>query len=179
MQSKDEAAPLTPEINQPIRYIERIGDYYRGLGYGAPYRWAHHAEVPFQPLRKPLAGCLVALVTTAAPFLPAGGDQGPGAYNARAKFYRVYSGDSVQDHDLRISHLAYDRAHTTAEDANTWFPLPQLRRSCAAGRIGAVAPRFHGIPTNRSQRVTITEDCPELVARCRDDAVDAALLVAN
>jgi hypothetical protein len=180
MQSEDETAGLTPGIDQPIRYIERLRDYYQGLGYGAPYRWAHHDEVPFQPLLKPLAGSRVALITTAAPFLPERGDQGPGApYNARAKFYRVYSGDSAQDHDLRISHLAYDRAHTTAEDANTWFPLPQLRRSSAAARIGAVAPRFHGVPTNRSQRVTITEDCPELVARCREDAVDAALLVAN
>jgi hypothetical protein len=50
--------------------------------------------------------------------------------------------DSAIDHDLRISHLPYDRAHTTAEAANTWFPLAQLRRCAAAGRIGAVAPRF-------------------------------------
>jgi hypothetical protein len=180
MKNRNELTGVAPGIDVPIRYIERIRDYYQGLGYGAPYRWAHHVEVPFHPLPKSLAGSRVALVTTAAPFLPGGGDQGPGApYNAHAKFYRVYSGDTAQDHDLRISHLAYDRAHTTAEDANTWFPLPQLRRSGAAGRIGAVAPRFHGVPTNRSQRVTITEDCPELVARCREDAVDAALLVAN
>jgi hypothetical protein len=180
MNSQDELPGFAPEIDAPIPYIKRLSDYYAGLGYEAPYRWAHYAEVPFQPLLKPLAACRVALITTAAPFRPELGDQGPGApYNAQAKFYSVYSGDSAIDHDLRISHLAYDRAHTTAEDANTWFPLAQLRRCAAAGRIGAVAPRFHGAPTNRSQRVTIERDCPELVARCRKDGADAAILVAN
>jgi glycine/betaine/sarcosine/D-proline reductase family selenoprotein B len=164
----------------PIPYLERVRDYYQGLGYGAPYRWAHYAAVPFQPLAKPLAQCRIALITTAAPYQPGIGDQGAGApYNAAAKFYRVYSGDTALDHDLRISHVAYDRAHTTAEDANTWFPLRQLRRAAMAGRIGAVAPHFHGSPTNRSQRTTLDQDCPELLARCREDGVDAAILVPN
>ena len=69
--------------------------------------------------------------------------------------------------------------HTTAEDSNTWFPLHQLRRSAAAGRIGAVGPRFHGAPTNRSHRATLEKDCPELLARCRADGADSAVLVAN
>src|SRR4029077_14834108 len=88
-------------------------------------------------------------------------------------------GDTAIDHDLRICHVAIDRAHTTAEDSNTWFPLPQLRRCAAAGLIGEVAPRFHGAATNRSHRTTIERDCPELLARCRADAIDAAVLVAN
>ena len=83
------------------------------------------------------------------------------------------------DHDLRISHVAIDRKHTTAEDPGTWFPLPELRRAAERGRIGAVAPRFHGLPTNRSHRVTLEVDCPEVVARCKADGVDAAILVAN
>ena len=180
MKYQDEFAGFAAEIDAPIPYMKRLRDYYAGLGYEAPYRWAHYAEVPFQPLLKPLSACRVALITTAAPYRPDLGDQGPGApYNARAKFYSVYSGDSAIDHDLRISHLAYDRAHTTAADANTWFPLAQLRRCTAAGRIGAVAPRFHGAPTNRVQRVTIERDGPELVARCQKDSADAAVLVAN
>jgi hypothetical protein len=80
---------------------------------------------------------------------------------------------------VRISHLGIDRQHTTAEDSNTWFPLPQLRRCAAAGQIGEVAPRFHGAPTNRSHRTTLEQDCPELLARCRADGADAAVLVAN
>ena len=42
-----------------------------------------------------------------------------------------------------------------------------------------MAPRFHGTPTNRSQRVTLEQDCPELVARCKADEVDAVILVPN
>lgn len=180
MSGQDDYPGFAPDHDAPIPYMQRIRDYYLALGYGAPYRWAHHAEVPFQPLKKPLAECRVALITTAAPYQPGKGDQGPGApYNAAAKFYSVYSGDAAADHDLRISHVAIDRVHTTAEDSNTWFPLPQLRRCAAAGRIGEVAPRFHGAPTNRSHRTTIHADCPELLARCRADGVDAAVLVAN
>ena len=47
------------------------------------------------------------------------------------------------------------------------------------GRIGAVGPRFFGAPTNRSQRVTIETDAPEILARCRADAIDAVVLVPN
>ncbi len=164
----------------PIPYLQRIRGYYQALGYGVPYEWAHYAEVPFHPLHAPLSECRIALITTAAPYQPGKGDQGPGApYNARAKFYTVYSGDTVQDHDLRISHIAIDRKHTSAEDSAAYFPLAELRRRAAAGRIGSVAPRFHGAPTNRSHRVTLTIDCPEIVARCKDDGVDAAILVPN
>jgi D-proline reductase (dithiol) PrdB len=179
------ASPATCESGAaahdvPIPYLERIRTYYQALGYGAPYEWAHYTEVPFTELRKPLRQCRVALVTTAAPYQPGQGDQGPGApYNARAKFYTVYSADTAQDHDLRISHVAIDRQHTTAEDPGTYFPLPALRRCAQAGRIGALAARFHGAPTNRSQRTTLEVDGPEIVARCQADGVDAAILVPN
>jgi D-proline reductase (dithiol) PrdB len=164
----------------PIPYLARIRAYYAGLGYGAPYEWAHYAHVPFHRLAKPLNEARVTIVTTAAPFQPGKGDQGPGApYNAAAKFYTVYSGDTDRDHDLRISHIAIDRDHTTAEDPGTYFPLPALRHAAARGRIGRLAPRFHGLPTNRSHRTTLEVDCPEVVARCRADGVDVALLVPN
>jgi D-proline reductase (dithiol) PrdB len=164
----------------PIPYLQRVREYYVGLGYGAPYAWAHYAEVPFHRLAKPLTQASVAIVTTAAPYQPDKGDQGPGApHNAAAKFFTVYSGATDRDHDLRISHIAIDRKHTAADDPGTYFPLPALRRAAARGRIGRVAPRFHGLPTNRSHRTTLEVDCPEVVARCRADGVDAALLVPN
>jgi D-proline reductase (dithiol) PrdB len=183
MSEGEEELGFAPEHDAPIPYLTRVRDYYQALGYGAPYRWAHYAEVPFTPLRKPLANSRIGLITTAAPYQPDKGDQGPGApYNAAAKFYRVYSGDSAADPDLRISHVAYDRAHTTAADSHTWFPLKQLRRlaspATSGARIGEVAPRFHGAPTNRSQRTTLERDCPELLARVREDKADAVILVA-
>jgi hypothetical protein len=80
---------------------------------------------------------------------------------------------------VRISHIAYDRVHTSADDSGTWFPLPQMQRLAQEGRIGEVAPRFFGAPTNRSHRVTIETDAPEILARCLEDKVDAAVLVPN
>jgi D-proline reductase (dithiol) PrdB len=172
--------PFAPEDDVPIPYIQRTRDYYLALGYNNPYRWAHFVDAPFTRLRKPLAASRVALITTAAPYQAGTGDQGPGApYNAAAKFYQVYSAPTDGMPDLRISHVEYDRAHTTAADMNTYFPLACLREVAAAGRIGAVAPRFHGAPTNRSQRVTMEVDSPELLRRCQEDEVDAALLVPN
>jgi hypothetical protein len=179
MSEAEDEFGFAPDHDVPIPYMQRIRDYYQTLGYGAPYRWAHYAEVPFAPVTKPLAESRIALVTTAAQYQPAKGDQGPGAaYNAAAKFYTVYSGDSAADHDLRIAHVGYDRIHTTAEDGNSWFPLPALRRAATAGRIGEVAPRFHGAPTNRSHRTTLDIDCPELLRRIREDRADAVILAA-
>jgi len=176
----DAAFGFAPDYDAPIPYMQRTRDYYRAIGYTTPYRWAHYVDAPFQPLRKPLAQSRIAIVTTAAPFRPDKGDQGPGAaYNGAAKFYQVYDGDTAKPHDLRISHIGYDRKHTTATDQNAWFPLPALLRAAATGRIGAVAPRFFGAPTNRSHRVTIETDAPEILRRCREDAVDAVIVVPN
>jgi D-proline reductase (dithiol) PrdB len=174
-----DALGFAPEWDVPVRYIERTHAWYDALGTNNPYRYAQYVEVPFAPLARPLSDCRIALLTTAAPYQPDKGPQGAGApYNAAAKFYRVYSGDTAIDHDLRVSHVGIDRDHIT-DDANTWFPLPALRRAAASGRIGEVAPRFHGVPTNRSQRHTLETDCPEVLARCREDGVHAAILVAN
>ena len=176
----DDRTGFAPDDDTPIPYMARTRNYYQAIGYTTPYRWAHYVASPFQPLRKPLAQSRVAIVTTAAPFDPAKGDQGPGAsYNGGAKFYSVYDGDTSQSHDLRISHIAYDRVHTTADDSGTWFPLPQLQRLAAEGRIGRLAPRFLGAPTNRSHRITSDTDAPDILARCRADDVDAAVLVPN
>jgi hypothetical protein len=171
---------FAPDDDSPIPYMQRTRDYYAAIGYTTRYRWAHYVEAPFQPLKKPLSQSRVTIITTAAPFDPAKGDQGPGAaYNGGAKFYQVYDGDTSTPHDLRISHIGYDRKHTTATDSGTWFPLPQLLSAAAAGRIGVVGPRFFGAPTNRSHRVTIETDAPEILARCIADKVDAAVLVPN
>lgn len=164
----------------PIAYIDRTRAYYAALGYPAPYCWARFDDVPFAPLPRPLSACSIAIVTTAAPFRPGKGDQGPGAaYNAAAKFFRVYQGETAEIPDLRISHVAIDRDHCSGTDIGTYFPLAALRGAERAGRIGGVAPHFFGLPTDRSQRATLGRDCPDLLDRCRRDRIDAAILVPN
>lgn len=169
-----------PALDAPVPYMARTRAWYLALGFDNPYQWAHHHDAPFTRLARPLARSVLTLVTTAAPYRPDKGDQGPGArYNAAAKFYTVYSGDTAIDHDLRIAHVAIDRKHTSMTDPGTWFALPALRAACASGRVGRLAARFHGAPTNRSQRQTLDVDAPEILRRCREDGVEAAVLVPN
>jgi hypothetical protein len=158
----------------PIPYIERTRRYYAALGYATPYRWARHDDVPFHALPKPLGARRVALVTTATPILTA-----RHRYDAAAKFFAVTSGDTQQEPDLRINHVAIDFKHTTGADQGSFFPLHALRRAVDAGRIGALTRRFHGAPTNRSQRATRETDAPEILARCQEDGAEAAILVPN
>jgi hypothetical protein len=179
MSPTDAESGFAPEWDQPIRYIDRTHRWYDVLGYGNPYRYAQFTAVPFTRLPRPLARCRVALLSTAAPYQPDKGDQSVRSpYNAAAKFYKPYTGDTSEDHDVRAAHVAIDRVHA-GDDVNAWFPLPALRRAAAAGRIGQVAPRFVGVPTNRSQRHTMEVDCAEVLALLRQDAVDAAVLVPN
>ena len=77
-------APGVPDLgfaaddDTPIAYLQRVRTYYQALGYGAPYVWAHCADVPFRPLAKPLSACRVAIVTTAAPGRTGGRPPSPG-----------------------------------------------------------------------------------------------------
>jgi len=166
-------------VNEPIRYIERTRAYYGALGY-APYRWAEHEEVPFVRPRVPLADARLVLLTTAAPFRAELPDQGPGAaYSAAAKFYRVYDVPVDPPPDVRISHVGYDRVHTTAADSNTWLPIARLREAVGEGRVGALAERVIGVPTNRSHRATTEQDAPDVLERVRALDADVVLLVPN
>src|SRR5207237_3101052 len=98
-QTLDALLGFAPDYDSPIPYMARTREYYAAIGYTTPYRWAHYVDAPFQPLKKPLAQSRVTIITTAAPFDPAKGDQGAGAkYNGGAKFYSVYDGDGSKNH---------------------------------------------------------------------------------
>ena len=162
-----------------IGYIERTRNYYGRLGYPA-YTWAANDTTPFQPPARPVAESRVALITTAAPCRPDLGDQGAGApYNAAAKFFEVYTVPADPVPDLRISHLGYDRRHTSAEDPNTWLPVNRLREAVAEGVIGSLADEVIGVPTNRSQRVTREQDAARALQACLRGNADLALLVPS
>ena len=165
---------------EPISYIQRTTDYYLGLGYNNPYQWACFDDVPFTHPEKPLKDMSIAIVTTAAPYQPDKGDQGPGAvYNAAAKFHAVYRLPVTPEPDLRISHIAIDRTHTHAADENTYLPLTCLKQAAEKKEIGTMAPFVYGFPTNRSQRTNLKQDCPELVSQLLADEVDSLILVPN
>ena len=171
---------FAPELDQPVRYIERTRSYYLGLGYDNPYVWAHYIDVPFTPLKKPLNQSVLGLITTAVPFDSAKGNQGPGAsYNAAAKFYQPYQMRIDAEIDLRIAHVGIDRKNANMEDSNCWFPLAAARQAVNAQRIQALSPHFYGLPTNRSQRHTLDIDAPIILEILRADKVDVAVLIPN
>lgn len=167
-------------MTDPLRYIARTRAYYLALGYDAPYVWAQNADIPFTPLQKLLSKAKVALVTTAALFDPAKGDQGPKApYNGGAKFYSPYQAPVENAPKTGISHIAYDRKHTPATDEQAWLPLNALRQAAIDDVIGSVTEHFHGLPTNRSQRATLEDDAVLLLAALKRDHADAAIFVPN
>lgn len=156
-----------------VSYIDRTREFYAAQGYEKPYVWARHTEAPFAPLAKPLAQSRVALITTASPWRE--GEPVDGVLRGGK---RVWSGPTgAPPERLYTDDLAWDKEATHTRDVESFLPIRRLQEHVAQGRIGSVAPRFLGVPTDYSQRRTLEQDAPEILARCRGDGVDVALLV--
>jgi len=154
-------------MGEPVRYMERSRRYYEAQGFERPYVWVHHEEVPFTVPEKPMADCTLAVITTAS-------------LNVRdaAEPRAVASFESVDPPPrLFASDLSWDRQATHMDDINAYLPIEALREFAASGRIGGLARRFHCAATEFSTRRTLQSDTPELLARCRDDRADIALLL--
>ena len=153
--------------SQPVAYMQRTRRYYEAQGFEKHYTWAHFDDVPFAKLEKPLAQSTLALITTAAVFPRTPADA------------RAVISDSTRQAPERLyaDDLSWDKKATHLDDLNSYFPIDHLRRFVAEGRIGALAERFHCAPTEYSQRRTLESDAPEILARCREDGTDIALLV--
>ena len=166
-----------------VSYIDRTREFYGAQGYEKPYAWSRNTDAPFAALAKPLAESRVALITTASPWRedkPAFDSDKhlPKHEGVLRGEKEVWSGDaSVTPERLYTDDLAWDKESTHTDDVDSFLPLTHVRAAAEAGRIGSVAPRFHGVPTDYSQRRTIEQDAPEVLARCREDEVDIALLV--
>ena len=179
--SLDDQLGFAPDYDSPIPYMQRTRDYYAAIGYTTPYRWAHYVDAPFQPLSKPLA-------QSRGDHRHHGGavSSRPRATRGRARPTMAAPSSTrsipaTPSQHARSAHLAYrlrPRAHHGDRQRHL-VSAAAAAAAAAAGRIGAVAPRFHGAPTNRSHRVTVETDAPEILRRCREDEVDAAILVPN
>ena len=152
------------QADEPVRYIERTRDYYRALGYAKDYVWAQHDEVPFVRLAKPLSGSRIALITTASPADFKGTRQ-------------VWSGPvSPPPARLFTANLAWDKESTHTDDRESFLPIEAASKLAAEGVFAGLTARFHGVPTEYSQRKTTEEDAPQVLRRLRDDGADAAIL---
>ncbi|MCX7381172.1 MAG: hypothetical protein NT133_07090 [Alphaproteobacteria bacterium] len=153
----------------PTGYMERTRLYYRALGYGSDYVWAHHADAPFARLAKPLAESRIAFVSTSSP---------PDRSNRDDKGGRhVWSGPTDAPPDRLLTHdLAWDKETTHTRDRASFLPIEAAQSLAREGLIAGLTPSFHGIPTEYSHRKTIDVDAPELVRRLRDERSDGVLL---
>ncbi len=150
-----------------IQYIRRTRDYYRAQGFEKDYIWAHFDEIPFSSLAKPLADCTITLVTTAVvePERP-----------TSIREACSYPFSEVPE-NFHTDDSAWDKTTTNTDDRQSYFPLEVLREFAISKRIGRLAPRFHFVPTEYSQRNTLEKDAPAILEACTTDQVDIALLV--
>ncbi len=156
-----------------VSYMDKTREFYRAQGYASPYRYAYFDEVPFTPLSRPLSECRITLITTATEFTSEDEQEG-GTRPPK----RVFSGSTAEPPErLYTADLGWDKGATHTDDLDSFFPIHRLQELVQDGRIGSLAPRFHGAPTEYSQRRTIEQDAPEILSRCREDGVDVALLV--
>ena len=154
----------------PIDYMERTRRYYRALGYERDYRWAHHQDVPFARLRKPLSDSRLALIVTA-------NRPGPWSQNNPPK-RQIWSGEIADAPDsLYTQDLAWDKESTHMRDRESYFPLAALMQLVERGLFGGLAEQFHNVPTLYSQHLTTETNAPEILRRVSAGHADAALLV--
>lgn len=161
-------ATTTSSSAYDVPYMERSCAYYRAQGYERDYRWAHFEDTPFTALTKPLTECRLGVVTTAMPDTLEG-----------RRERKIYSLPSLPPPaSMCTDNLAWHRAVTHTEDVASFLPLEQLHFLAEDESLFAgLAPRFHCLPTEYSQRNTSSEDAPEILRRLREDAVDIVLLV--
>ncbi len=153
------------DADLPIKYIDRTRHYYRALGYTQDYIWATFNDVPFSELAKPLSESRIALVTTASPIDFDG-------------VKRVWSAPvSPTPQKLFTDNVAWDKESTHTNDRASFLPIEAATELASEGLFGGLTARFHGVPTEYSQRKTLTEDAPRILARVREDGADAAVLI--
>ena len=153
----------------PVKYIERTRQYYRAMGYKRDYVWATFEKVPFSKLNGALSNKRIAFITTAV---------APNLSNIlEDKTRAVWSCDiNSVPANLFTEHLAWDKDSTHTKDQESFLPIDAARGQIKQGYFASLGVRLHGVPTEYSQRKTMEEDAPQILARLREDGANAAFL---
>lgn len=77
---------------------------------------------------------------------------------------------------LHTADLAWDKESTHTEDRGSFLPIEIAAKLAGEGVFAGLTPRFHGVPTDYSQRRTTEDVAPRLLQRLRDDGADGAVL---
>lgn len=160
---------MSDGLNAPIPYMERTRQYYRAMGYNKDYVWAHNENTPFTSIKKPLSKSRLALITTASEKNKA---------NIDAKGVRhVWAGPTATPPDtLFTMNTAWDKESTHTDDRESFLPIKAMQAFANEGRIGGLTDHFFGAPTVYSQRQTVEQDAPNILARLQADGADIAVL---
>jgi hypothetical protein len=159
-----------------VRYIDKTREYYKREGYEKPYRWAHFEDAPFTPLTKPLSQSRIVLISTSEIARRTDADQRtPLEKGELGNVYTIPSDTPLAD--LYSHSLSFDKHATSLDDVNAFFPVTRLQEKVAEGRLGSMATNAIALYNAYSQRRTREVDAPEVLAQCRADAVDVAMLV--
>ncbi|MHB8523758.1 MAG: glycine/sarcosine/betaine reductase selenoprotein B family protein [Limisphaerales bacterium] len=141
------------------------------------YPWRRIDPVPWTPLRKPLAQCRLALVSSAGFVRP-----GQPPFDETIRGGDVTFREIPADADLTTlidTHRSESFDHTgLRQDPNLAFPIDRAGELVEAGRIGSVNHRhlsFMGSITAPGRLVRDT--APEAARLLAGDGVDVALLV--
>ena len=156
----------------PVEYIRSITRQYAKLGY-KPYGWVYNTDAPpWQPLRKPLKQCRVALVASGGIYR-----HGQTAFHSKDDTSLRLIPTDVRTEDLRTSHFAYDQTDAR-KDPNVVFPIDTLRGLVQEGFIGVLTEHaitfMGGIYSSRRVR---EETAPAIEERLVTERADLALLV--
>lgn len=161
----------------PIEYIPIMKAYYLQAGLGE-YPLYEPQGSPWAELGKPLARSRLALIISA------------GISRAGQPRFRRLGADDFSVREiatdtpaagLAINYDYFD--HTDADaDLNCVFPLARLRELEAEGFVGAFCPTAYAMGIGRWRQPTTPERlqndvAEDLLARCRAQGADAALLV--
>jgi D-proline reductase (dithiol) PrdB len=152
----------------PVEYIPRTRELYDDF---SPYRWVVNESVPFTPLRKPIAECRIALISSGGIMYR---DQ-PRFHREDASYRRIPK--NAQPSDLHIWHFGYPTADAE-KDPNCVFPLERMRELEAASIIGdLVDPAFSFMGGVYSARKVRDELAPQIVDELKRAHADAFFLV--
>ena len=131
-----------------------------------------NTTTPFVRPARPLAGCRLALVTTAG--LHRRGDR---RFTPGDQSYRVIPSDTPTA-DIVQSHtsIGFDRT-AILRDLNVTFPIDRVRELVARGALAGLAPNHYSfMGALRDVERVENETGPEVARRLRADGADAALL---
>ena len=127
---------------------------------------------PFVRPPKPLAGCRLAIVTTAGLHVRGARPFTPGDHTYRAIPSDTPSADIVQSH----TSIGFDRV-PTLRDVNVSFPIDRLRELVARGALGGLGPRSYSFMGAQREVARIERETgPEVGRLLLAEGVDVALI---